>query len=175
MSDLGGHYHEVRQRLRNGYGSDIPDVPIVTPKHHQKNPLEALTRQIKELQSRLAAVESELANRRPKTLPLSPCEKIIRAIAKNEGITKLELLSHRKGHVVIHMRHIGFYLCATMTGESLPTIGKAWNRDHTAIMHGRDKIARQRKVKEDLDKLLTWYELDLVNNKDIVSCSVPSA
>ena len=34
------------------------------------------------------------------------------------------------------------YLCCSLTNDSLSSIGKALKKDHTTVIHGRDKIAK---------------------------------
>lgn len=68
-------------------------------------------------------------------------------VAKKHNISVLELESARRTMHVCAARHIAVYLCATMTRRSLPAISLQFgNRDHTTMIHSRDKIARRAKA-----------------------------
>lgn len=154
---IEGHYQEVRDRLKNGYGTDIPDIPIDL-KHR---PVVSFQSQIDNLSMRLRVLEAAVAGKGVPPILLNQCEIIIRFIMKTENVTKTELMSRRRGAVIVRMRHIGFYLCAKLTGKSLPQIGAVWQRDHTTVFHGNNKIIRLRARRADIDKLLSWYEEQL--------------
>lgn len=56
------------------------------------------------------------------------------------ALTLEDLRCHRRSRVYIQPRHVAMWLCVRLTGMSLPKLGHALGgRDHTSIMHGRDK------------------------------------
>lgn len=64
-------------------------------------------------------------------------------VAEKYKISVLELESARRTLHVCAARHIAVYLCATITRRSLPSISLQFGRrDHTTILHSRDKIAK---------------------------------
>ena len=78
-------------------------------------------------------------------------ELIIQIVADHFGITPLDISSQKRNKEVAFPRQIVMYLCQNMTGASLQEIGKyLGGRDHTTIIHGRDKIAADLKKNENL-------------------------
>ena len=159
---LEHHYHDVHERLVNGYGAEIKDVPIVAKRVFGQIPdaplqkqITALAGTVAKLTERLAELEKRLT---PDEYPSAPCQRIMWLICKQEGIRKEELLSKRRNKIIIRLRQMGYYLSCHRTALSLPQIGLAWNKDHTTIIHGRDKIIGLRKTDKALDKLIIWYE-----------------
>ena len=75
-------------------------------------------------------------------------ELIIQIVADHFGITTLDISSQKRNKEVAYPRQIAMYLCQNMTGDSLQLIGRyLGGRDHTTIIHGRDKIAKE--IKKD--------------------------
>ncbi len=76
-------------------------------------------------------------------------ELIIQVVAEHFGITTLDISSQKRNKELVHPRQIAMYLCQNMTDDSLQLIGRyLGGRDHTTILHGRDKIAKE--MKEDV-------------------------
>lgn len=87
-------------------------------------------------------------------IPIESFSKIRRiqiTVAEAYNFGRLELISRRRGGPLIRPRHIAMYLCTILTIRSLPEIGRAFNRDHTTILHARDKIARMRRTNAELN------------------------
>lgn len=57
------------------------------------------------------------------------------SVAETFGITMTELLSERRLREVARPRQAAMYLAQDLTLASLPTIGRAFERDHTTVMH----------------------------------------
>ena len=69
-------------------------------------------------------------------------ERIIKTVADHFSLSVLEICSQKKVKESTYPRQIAMYLCCTMTNVPLEQIGKALGgRDHSTIMHGRDKIS----------------------------------
>lgn len=78
-------------------------------------------------------------------------ELIIQIVADHFGITPLDIASQKRNKEIVHPRQIVMYLCRNMTGSSLQAIGKfLGGRDHTTIIHGSDKIAKDITANENL-------------------------
>ncbi len=74
-------------------------------------------------------------------------ELIIQTVADHFGITTLDISSQKRNKEIAYPRQIAMYLCQNMTGDSLQVIGRyLGGRDHTTIIHGRDKIAKEIKT-----------------------------
>jgi chromosomal replication initiator protein len=68
---------------------------------------------------------------------------IIQVVAEHYNLTPLDLLSQRRSKEIVYPRQIAMYLCRNMTEAPLQEIGKAMGgRDHTTIIHGIEKIAK---------------------------------
>jgi len=76
---------------------------------------------------------------------------IIKVVADQFGITPLDIASTKRNKEIAYPRQIVMYLCQQMTDSSLQEIGKyLGGKDHTTIIHGRDKIAAALKKDENL-------------------------
>ena len=56
------------------------------------------------------------------------------------GISLEDLLSKNRSKNIAFPRQVSMYISRELTDLSLPKIADAFNRDHTTIMHGVDKI-----------------------------------
>ena len=56
-----------------------------------------------------------------------------------------DLISARRGDGVEVPRHVAMYLSRALTLKSFPTIGRAFNRDHTTVCSAVRKISGQLK------------------------------
>lgn len=71
-------------------------------------------------------------------------ELIIQIVADHFGITPADITSSKRSADIVYPRQITMYLCRQMTNIALQAIGKALgNRDHTTIIHGSEKIAKE--------------------------------
>ena len=71
-------------------------------------------------------------------------ELIIEIVADHFVITPADILSKKRNADIVYPRQIAMYLCRQMTTVPLQSIGKALgNKDHTTIMYGADKIAKE--------------------------------
>lgn len=67
--------------------------------------------------------------------PTAPVEGVIKAVCEYFGVTKRELLLHRRQECVVRRRFIAVYLARETTSKSLPQIGRVFGFDHTSVMH----------------------------------------
>lgn len=106
--------------------------------------------------------------------PSPSLERIKKVVARKFKITLIDMESARRTRDVVWPRQIACYLCATMTRRSLPAIGRAFgDRDHTTILHSRDKVAKL--ITEDIhlnEKILALKEAILATSNE--SLGVPS-
>lgn len=73
---------------------------------------------------------------------ISP-EMIIQVVAEHYKCSPTDIASKKKNKEIVYPRQIAMYLCRTMTDCPLQMIGKyLGNRDHTTIIHGKEKIER---------------------------------
>ena len=70
-------------------------------------------------------------------------ETIIECVCKYFGTTKNELLGKKKNKEIVEPRQICMYLIADLTNLPLGSVGNlCGGRDHTTVIHARDKIER---------------------------------
>jgi chromosomal replication initiation ATPase DnaA len=88
---------------------------------------------------------------------------ILKLVARNNEhkVTVNEMLSHRRLGVVVAARHLAMWLMCTHTKLSLPAIGRELGgRDHTTIVHGRDKIKSMLSCPE-MKELIDLHEMQI--------------
>ena len=64
----------------------------------------------------------------------------------------------------MHPRQVAIYLCRELAESTLKNIGKAFNRDHTTVMHSCDLITGQlqedRNLREELEAIREKIRLE---------------
>ena len=70
-------------------------------------------------------------------------EDIKRIVAKHFNVKLADFDSSKRSRNIAYPRQIAMYLCREITGLSLPKIGELFGgRDHTTVLHGCEKIAK---------------------------------
>lgn len=83
-------------------------------------------------------------------------ESIIDGVCKYFDITKEDIVGKKKSKEVVEPRMIAIYLISELLEIPLVSIGKLFGgRDHTTIMHSRDKIADQMKTSHKMQTLVS--------------------
>lgn len=72
---------------------------------------------------------------------------IQKQVAAYFDITLTDMLSSKRPRNIAEPRMVAMYLSRRMTDQSLPAIGKAFERNHATVMHAVDKI--EKKMKSD--------------------------
>lgn len=84
-------------------------------------------------------------------VPLSRERIIQKIVADFYGTSLGHIKSDRRGHEYVKPRHVAMYLCTQLTKSSLPQIGQRFGgRDHTTVLHARNKIAQRLLVDDEL-------------------------
>ena len=79
---------------------------------------------------------------------------IIAQTAKYFGYSIDDLCSPNRNRALVNARQIGMYLCRELTNDSLPDIGRQFNRDHTTVMHA------DRRIRKDLpERRQTFHQV----------------
>lgn len=175
---MSSHAARIRARLWNPPNAR-PDTEIDLGR--QSNAARAALR---ELTTRKRAENKELESRNVVEPPKAPVEyqrliptgisnkvrRIQTAVADAYGVGRIELISHRRGSLIVLPRQVAMYLCATLTDKSTTEIGRQFKRDHTTILHARNKIAILRRVDAELNsKINTIIEnLSIAGVDDVV-------
>jgi len=147
--------YEVRTRLMNTVPPSKPKesktIEIVDEKHHLQAKIDSLLDQLK-------FANEKIKNLQYTTKVLS-VHTIIAMVCETEGVTRADLISPRRDQSVMMPRQVACYLAATRTLKTLKVIGRSFgNRDHTTILHAKQKIAALRIKDSELDNRLKWYE-----------------
>lgn len=78
-------------------------------------------------------------------------ELIMEVVADYYRVEKDDLIGQRRNREITFPRQVAMYLIREMTGISTTRIGKLFGgRDHTTVLHGCDKIARELKEQSRL-------------------------
>ncbi|MBO4644394.1 MAG: chromosomal replication initiator protein DnaA [Alphaproteobacteria bacterium] len=84
-------------------------------------------------------------------------EEIQRKVAEHYNIRVAEMTSKRRDRPVARPRQIAMFLSKELTTKSLPDIGRAFDRDHTTVIHAVKAIENLREkdpaFKEETDSL----------------------
>jgi chromosomal replication initiator protein len=88
---------------------------------------------------------------------LSP-QRIQPIVAKHFGVARARLLGRRRQPRIVLARHVAILLCLEMIrGASLNMVGLWFHRDHTTVLHARErmrrKIATDRKFAKQIEEL----------------------
>lgn len=67
---------------------------------------------------------------------------IVEEAADVFGVSVIDLLSKRRDRPLARARQSAMWVAKRLTRHSLPEIGRAFDRDHTTVMHGCRKIDR---------------------------------
>ena len=87
-----------------------------------------------------ALAERALEDLIPQTSAEIPSGVILDRSAAYFGLTREDLVSKSRSRPLTTARHVAMYLMREHTGMSLIRIGEAFNRDHSTVMHGINKI-----------------------------------
>ena len=87
-------------------------------------------------------------------------------VSKYFSIDKEELAGSKRSNDIAFPRQIAMYLCREIAGMSFPQIGVEFgNRDHSTVMHGYNKIAKEIKEKNSTKLIVESVKNIIVNDK----------
>ena len=154
---LEHHYHDVRERLRNGYGSEIKDTGIVAKAAPKPDASVAIFRAIEALERRVAKIENKMI--KEANPPVSQVDYIIRLVCLHEKILYKHLVGQQRQMSIVRARQMVYYLACKCTERSTTQIGRVvGNRDHSTVIYGRECIEKQRLADGEFNQRLAWYE-----------------
>jgi chromosomal replication initiator protein len=76
-----------------------------------------------------------------------PVEMILDETANHFHLTRDDLVSKSRSRPLTTARHVAMYLARECTGLSLLKIGEVFERDHTTVMHGINKVQELMKAR----------------------------
>ncbi len=92
-------------------------------------------------------------------------EKIINAVCKYFTIDKRDLTGRKRNKEIVEPRQICIYLMWSQLAIPLATIGQIFGRDHTTIIHARDKIMELVKTNKQTKKIVNDLVAELKNTQ----------
>lgn len=96
------------------------------------------------------------------TVPMRVSE-IQEVVCEAFGIDRVQLCAARRTAPLVRARQVGMYLAKTMTGRSLPEIGRRFGgRDHTTVLHAVRKIEAKVEFRAEAPELFDPELSDLV-------------
>jgi chromosomal replication initiator protein len=72
--------------------------------------------------------------------PRVPITRIQAAVAEHFDLSLEELLGKDRSKRVAGPRQIAMFLACELSGETLPMIAAAFDRDHSTVIHAREKV-----------------------------------
>lgn len=92
---------------------------------------------------------------KPDGSPVVFVATIVKVVSEHFGMKVEDLVSDKRSIIFMTPRHIIYYLCILLSGQSKVQIGKKLgNRDHSTIIHGSRKIQKQIQDNEELEALI---------------------
>ena len=83
-------------------------------------------------------------------------DSIIETVCKYFDITRQDIIGKKKSKDVVEPRMIAIYLISEILEMPLVSIGKIFGgRDHTTIMHSRDKISDEIKTSHKIKSFIS--------------------
>ena len=70
-------------------------------------------------------------------------ERIIDCVCKYFNVKKDDLLGRKKNKEVVEPRQICMYTMYTLLGMSTTSVANVFGRDHSTIVHARDKVSKE--------------------------------
>ena len=129
-------------RLSRGVGQDVlaalaeADVPLLSALGTLRT-LVMTARQV-DVASAMELLERARVPAGPRRVKIDDIQQVV---CQHYGISRADILSHRRTAKVVFARQIAMYLAKTLTLRSLPEIGRRFGgRDHTTVLHAVRKI-----------------------------------
>lgn len=83
----------------------------------------------------------------PLHTPRDPVGDIIKVVAWQEGVSVADIVGSSRSKPVVRARQRAMYIAKTLTGKSLPDLGRRFGgRDHTTVLYACKKIELQRRM-----------------------------
>jgi chromosomal replication initiator protein len=100
----------------------------------------ALVGRVDELNAELARLRQQVEQHKP-AMAVPSITRLIAAAAAEFGVNWRAITGEVRVAEIVLARQVVMYLAATRLHRSLPVIGRCLNRDHSTVLHGRDRIA----------------------------------
>jgi chromosomal replication initiator protein len=141
----------LRNKCRLGGFTGIPDDVIIFIAESIRNSIRELEGSLIRLHSfcEIQGIKPTLetakellrdviaSSERPVILDIDTIKRIV---AKHYKIQMQDFVSQKRTHSISWPRQIAMYLANELTQMSLPEIGRSFKRDHSTVVHARDRI-----------------------------------
>ena len=92
-------------------------------------------------------------------------ELILKVVSEHFNIEPADISSKKRTSDIVLPRHIFMYLCRELTEYSFSSVGSLLGgRDHSTIIHGAEKIAKEIKTDENLKNTIKTIRKKLTPN-----------
>ena len=130
---------------------NIREMEGILKKIHFYAAMHGMKEATKEVMEEVLSSQGEIAKK--KTASITP-DDIIDTVSNYFNIPKDDLIGRKRNKEIVEPRQICIYLMWSMLTIPLATIGQTFNRDHTTIIHARDKIMEQVKTSPPTKKII---------------------
>ncbi|RRD93678.1 chromosomal replication initiator protein DnaA [Clostridiales bacterium COT073_COT-073] len=147
--DLLNIDNEVLEYIANNVKSNIRELEgavnkIIAFNNYNHNRSDRITMEIAE-----EALKDSIIN--SGAVLINP-NSILNIVAEHFSISNAEILGKKRSKEIVEPRQIVMYLCRTLTDCSYPELGKFFNRDHSTIISGYEKIKEELKSNKNMQK-----------------------
>ncbi|MDO4765513.1 MAG: chromosomal replication initiator protein DnaA [Eubacteriales bacterium] len=147
--DLINIDNEVLEYIANNVKSNIRELEgavnkIIAFNNYNHNRSDKITMEIAEEALKDSIINSGISLINPTT--------ILNIVSEHFSINSAEILSKKRSKEIVEPRHIIMYLCRKLTDASYPDLGKFFNRDHSTIINGYEKIYDELKTNKNLQR-----------------------
>ena len=97
---------------------------------------------------------------------------IQRTVAEHFDLRPADITGKKRSKDIAWPRQIAMHLSRTMTSQSFPVIGEAFNRNHATILYAHDQVSQR--AKDDRSLQQTLYILKDKVNKNCVKANQAS-
>jgi hypothetical protein len=114
------------------------------------------------LNSHQDRIRHELEMRKAASLHESMFNRIVASVGLEWMVTHDEMMSPRRQERIVRARQVAMYLTDKLIKTwSLPRIGRHFNKDHSTVIHARDKIEEMRNSHPDIADRVSRLEAEL--------------
>jgi hypothetical protein len=114
------------------------------------------------LNSHQDRIRHELEMRKAASLHESMFNRIVASVGLEWMVTQDEMMSPRRQERIVRARQVAMYLAINLIDDwSLPRIGRRFHKDHSTVMHARDRIEEMRNSHPDIADRVLRLEAEL--------------
>lgn len=172
MADLETRVAILR-RKREQLNIQVPDEALFFIAEHIRSNIRKLEGSMLRVASYLSLTNKPLSNETLEYLLRDTLEQENRSALTIEGIQRLvaehydirlgDMTSKQRPQNIAFPRQVAMYLCREMTGQSLPSIGNAFGRNHATVLHAHRLVGERMKTDSALRQTILSLQQRLGN------------